>query len=172
MQTATLKTRQDDLPDDLEQHRPVMRAYALALTKASGEEDDLVQEAFLRALKVRAEGREIRKPRAYLMSLLHNAFIDSRRAAKAHDADAVDELEVPDTQDLHQTCRQVLEAIGTLPQDQRRLLLLAGVDGLSYAELSRTFGVAEGTVTSRLFRARAALRARLGWDDSVLRATR
>lgn len=161
-----------ELPDDLERHRPVMRAYALTLTRASGEEDDLVQEAFLRALKVRAEGREIRKPRAYLMTLLHNAFIDLRRTAKTHDADAVDQLEAPGTQDLHQTCREVLEAIGQLPGEQRQLLLLAGVEGLSYAELSREFGVAEGTVNSRLYRARAALRRRLGWEDNVLRATR
>ena len=159
------------LPPDFDQYRPAMRAYALSLTRASGEEDDLVQEAFKRALQVQADGREIRKPRAYLMCLIHNAFIDARRAAKDQDADAVDDLSVPGIQELQQTCRQVLEAIETLPPDHRKVLLMAGVEGQSYSDIADSLGVVEGTVTSRLARARAALRARLGWDGNTLTAS-
>ncbi len=172
MQTANSDEPGLDLPEELERHRPVVRAYALTLTRANGDEDDLVQETFYRALKIHASGREIRKPRAYLMSLLHNVFIDSCRAAQPQDPEAVEEIAAVDSQTLHQTCREVLQAIAKLPVEQRRLLLLAGVEGHSYADLSKKLGVAEGTITSRLSRARAALRARVGWDETVISALR
>jgi RNA polymerase sigma-70 factor (ECF subfamily) len=53
------------------------------------------------------------------------------------------------------------EAIGTLPFDQRTILLLKEIDGLSYEEIARTLNLALGTVKSRLARARKALRDRL-----------
>lgn len=168
MQAAPILLEYPTPPVEFDQYLPAMRAYALSLTRASGEEDDLVQEAFKRALIVQQGGREIRKPRAYLMCLVHNAFIDLRRSAKIQDADAVDELSVPGLQELQITCQEVLRAIQTLPVAHRRVLLMAGVEGLSYTDMAQNLGVAEGTVTSRLARARVALRAKLGWDRSTV----
>ena len=58
-------------------------------------------------------------------------------------------------------CAETLAALDDLTPDQAELLRLRAVEGLSYAEMARRLRVSEGTVTSRLSRARAALRKRL-----------
>lgn len=165
MQNVRTHSKHHSETEDFIQYQPALRAYALALTKASGDEDDLVQETIKKALQIKAEGKELRNPRAYLMSMLHNTFIDMKRRRIEGDPNALETLSVPGAQELQQTCRQVLEAIKRLPENHRVLLVLAGIQGMSYGDMAAKLKVNEGTITSRLSRARAALRADLGWDE-------
>lgn len=143
-------------------HRDSLRRYALSLTRARSEADDLVQETLVRALQVRADGREIRNPRPYLMRLLHNLHIDQCRARPRTDAADAEAEAVSGGQETRQTLREVLAALDALSPEHRAMLRMAA-EGLSYAEMTVALDVPAGTVTSRLSRARAALRARLGW---------
>ncbi|WP_161860715.1 RNA polymerase sigma factor [Algicella marina] len=144
-------------------HQPVLYRYALSLTRAKAQADDLVQETFSRALQARQKGNEIRNPRAYLMRMLHNLHIDGVRGRKL-DGEPEEEEAVAGGQEMQLTVQEVLAALESLPKSQRDLLWQVAVDGASYAEAANALGVPEGTVTSRLSRARSALKLRLGWD--------
>ncbi len=145
-------------------HQNLLYRYAMSLTRAQAQADDLVQETFIRALQARAKGREIENPKAYLMRLLHNLHIDGIRVGKrAGEAPEIEEA-VPPAQEMQMTLQEVLAALDTLPETQKHLLWQIGVEGMSYADLAEELDLPEGTITSRLSRARSALRSRLGWD--------
>lgn len=160
----------------VERHRE--RAWRLALRILRNEEaaKDAVQEAFLKAYTAlgRFEGRS--RFSTWLHRLVVNQCIDMRRKehperrVDVEDADALERLaagsddapETPEPAALRGELReQLAEAIGELPDDARQTLLLREVDGLSYAEISRSLGVPKGTVMSRLHYARRRVRERL-----------
>lgn len=145
---------------------PGLRRFAQALSRGDRDRaDDLVQDGLERAL-AHWQGRRVEGSlRGWLYSIIYNRFISEerrrrRRGAQLHLSDA-GEAELPEVDGgqyaaLHY--RDFLRAFRELPEEQRSVLLLIGVEDFSYREAARTLGVPIGTVMSRLSRARARLR--------------
>lgn len=165
---------------DVMGHLAVMRRYARSLTRDDAEAEDLVHDALVRAYERRAgyspergaasgdgsrrdkEGRN--GLRGWLLSILHNAFVDGRRTRTARERRegetlALADIAQPPAQEHRVRLSQVRDAFMELPEEQRAALHLVAIEGLGYVEAAATLGIAQGTLMSRLARARAALRA-------------
>ena len=147
------------LRNELEEHIPHLRRYARALARNRDIADDLVQETLLRALdaELRWRGGNLR---VWLFTILTNLNRNRLRALvrrAPHDGlEAVDAaLPTPATNGEGRDIARALDSIST---DQREVLLLVALEGLSYADCARTLAVPIGTVMSRLSRARVAFK--------------
>ncbi|WP_425463288.1 sigma-70 family RNA polymerase sigma factor [Methylobacterium terricola] len=149
-------------PDVLDLMVP-LRRYARSLTRDAAQADDLVHDTLVRALERQGTLRPGTNLRTWLMTVLHNAFIDDqrRRKVEARYADALGQMTeeaTPPAQEGHVRLAQVREAFGRLPAEQREALHLVTIEGLAYQEAADVLGIPIGTLMSRLGRARAALR--------------
>lgn len=148
-----------------------LRRYAIALVRNPEEADDLVQECMAKALARAHVWHEIRNPRAYLFSTLHNVYVDRRR--QGHRKENQVSLELTDqshlsssaTQDGHLEIRDLARGLAQLSEEQRQVILLVGLEGMSYQEVGDVLGIPVGTVMSRLFRGRKALREYMAGDN-------
>ena len=140
---------------------PNLRRYARALVGDRDAADDLVQDTLERAVRK----FHLWRPgdlRAWLFSVMHNVFVNQLKARRISPAQEVDEnlagtantAAVTDLRDLER-------GLARLPAEQREVLLMVGLEDMSYAEVSRALGVPMGTVMSRLSRAREKLRRHL-----------
>jgi RNA polymerase sigma-70 factor (ECF subfamily) len=147
---------------ELLDHIRALRRYASALVGNHSDADDLVQEALKRALVYFDGDRQIDNLRAYLFTILHNVRIDllkqKMRTGTQVPVDDANLVAVEASQSDRFACRQVVEAIRYLSEEHREVLLLVGLEGMSYREAAEILGLKIGTVMSRLSRARAALR--------------
>lgn len=144
---------------------PHLRRYAWALTGNSAWADDLVQDTLERALTKRWLWRPTGSLRAWLLTLLRNIYLDGVRS---HREVAVDEATAPwHTQESISGeidglfLRDVQRAMYSLPLEQREVLLLIGLEDLTYRDAARILKVPVGTVMSRLSRARERMRTQL-----------
>jgi RNA polymerase sigma-70 factor (ECF subfamily) len=140
-----------------------LRRYARSLTRDGADAEDLVHDALVRAYERRGTFRAGGNLRAWLLTIVHNVFIDrmrSRRseAARIEQVGHLADGSVPASQDHSVRLSQVREAFLALPEEQRSALHLVAIEGLSYAEAAEVSGVPLGTLMSRIGRARAALR--------------
>ena len=154
--------------------RPRVYVAALRLMGNPADAEDLVQETYLRAYRGFSRFQPGTNLRAWLYRILRSAFIDGYRKRRrdpktvpdgwcwnsngalrnveaSAEAAALDSI--PDER-LH-------EALSSLPERYRRVVLLFDVEGFSYAEIAGIVGVPLGTVMSRLHRGRKALRERM-----------
>ncbi|BCH33796.1 RNA polymerase sigma factor [Mesorhizobium sp. L-8-10] len=140
-----------------------LRRYARSLTRDSADAEDLVQDALVRAYERRASFRHGGNLRAWLLSILHNTFVDGKRSRRAEAirieragelADAF--LDAPQEHSLRLT--QLREAFLGLSEEQRAALHLVAIEGLSYQEAAEALAIPLGTLMSRIGRARATLR--------------
>lgn len=139
---------------------PRLRRYARALLRDAAEADDLVQDCLLRALDRRASWRHGESPRKWLFTILHNLHVDRlRSAARRPQHVALEEAMVAGaaTGDPG-TVTDISHALGQLSEDQRQVVLLIALEGMSYAETAAILNVPVGTVMSRLSRSRERLR--------------
>jgi len=146
---------------------PRLRRYARALTGQSDTADDLVQDTLERALEKWHLWHSAREFRPWLFSIMHNLHVDTRRRAGRIDYCDNDELaEVPQRSEATDALelRDLDRALALLPTEQRAVLLLVGLEELSYAEAARALGVPQGTVMSRLSRARSRLQSILNGE--------
>ena len=151
------------LTAEITEHVASLRRYALVLVGDAHEADDLVQEAMARVLSHMRSWRPVRDLRAYLFTTMHNVFIDSKR--KRHNRsdhvpidDVLTTLSTPATQSRRMEFRDLLQGLAALPEQQREVVLLVGLEGMSYLEAARVLDVPIGTIMSRLSRGREALR--------------
>jgi RNA polymerase sigma-70 factor (ECF subfamily) len=156
--------------DSIERHIADLRRYACALLGSAADADELVQETLVRALARQHFWTRIRDMRAYLFAILHNVHIDRLtrghgRAAEVTLDEHQDGLTEPAGQLLSLELRDVVRAVARLPFEQRAVLLLIALEGMSYQTAADVLDVPVGTVMSRLSRARAALHHMLeeGW---------
>ena len=144
------------LPDLLRLARYLLRDRAAA--------EDMVQDIVLRLWSRMTDPAEpaIDDLRAYAFSALRNRLRD-RGAVRASDEmdDTLPDPVADSTLPARLACAETLKALKTLPEDQAALIRMRAIEGLSYAEITARTGLPEGTVTSRLSRARTALRERL-----------
>ncbi|SAL29298.1 RNA polymerase sigma factor [Caballeronia telluris] len=153
--------------DQLMDHVPRLRRYARALIRNRDLADDLVQDTLERALRHTDKFQSGTDLRAWLFTIMHNVFANqaSRAGARAvHvsvDDDALPESEfaVAGTQSQSLEVRDLDYALQRLPVEQRQVVLLVGLEELSYAEVALALDIPLGTVMSRLSRGRERLRA-------------
>lgn len=148
---------------DLTAHLEALRRYARVLARNGMEADDLVQGALLRAVERLHQWRDDGNLRVWLLSILHNHFVDTARAqaaAAARDGAwaGLAPASAPAQGEDAARLAQLRAAVAALPHDQREALHLVALEGLAVAEAAAVLGVPPGTVMSRLGRARAALR--------------
>ncbi|RYY32332.1 MAG: sigma-70 family RNA polymerase sigma factor, partial [Sphingomonadales bacterium] len=141
-----------------------LRRYALSLTRHSADAEDLVHDTLVKAIERQAQFRRGHNLRTWLLSILHNAFVDQKRARRAETLRTAEfgrsaETAAPAGQEHSARLADVRDAFLSLPDDQRAALHLVSIDGLSYEDAAAALGVPVGTVVSRISRARAQLRA-------------
>jgi RNA polymerase sigma-70 factor (ECF subfamily) len=139
---------------------PALRRYARALARDADVADDLVQDTLVRALRSERLflGGDVR---SWLYTILTN-LNKNRRRSLARRPQFMPLLD--NNPDASGT-----EALATLVEEQRAVLLLVMLEGLSYREVADIQGVPIGTVMSRLARARAHVKASLEGERPVLR---
>lgn len=135
----------------------------MALVRNATDAEDLVQECLCKAIERARPWREIKDVRAYLFSILHNLYIDrivKNRYRNATLPEHVIEhkLIVAPSQQERIELQELSRALDQLSADQRQLILLVGLEGLTYEATAKVMNLPVGTVMSRLFRAREALR--------------
>ncbi|MDY8108761.1 sigma-70 family RNA polymerase sigma factor [Fulvimarina sp. 2208YS6-2-32] len=140
-----------------------LRRYALSLTRDPADAEDLVHDALVRAMERRDQFKAGHSLRPWLMSILHNRFVDKARARRTeavHHADlAIREASgLPGDQEGVVRLADVRRFFTMLPDEQRAALHLVTVEGLSYEEAAGALAIPVGTLVSRLSRARARLR--------------
>ncbi|WP_136684160.1 sigma-70 family RNA polymerase sigma factor [Falsirhodobacter xinxiangensis] len=155
-------------------HMPRLRRYAIVLTRDEGMAEDLLQEAFLRAHERQASLDRKRPLLGWLLSILHNAFIDGTRARNARERREADyaallEPQASGMQEEALRLSQLRSAFFRLPDDQREALHLIAVEELSYVEAAALLHVPQGTLMARVSRARATLRAFEAGEKTNLR---
>ena len=150
---------------DVVPHIPRLRRYARALTGERSRADDLVQDTLERALiklHLWQPGSDLR---AWLFTLMHNVFINQLRAQSTRLTagldNEVEQLAVRPTQTDGLEVRDLQAALLRLPDEQREVLLLVGLEQMTYEEAAGALGIPVGTVMSRLSRARERLRGLL-----------
>jgi RNA polymerase sigma-70 factor (ECF subfamily) len=153
----------DERVASIEPFIPVLRRYAFALLRDREAADDLVQDCLERAVMHWPSRRGESNLRAWLFAILRNLFVSGLRRRARHGTmvglDSLDETAVRTYESDHgPPLRDVLCALEALPEEQRSVLLLVGVEDLSYEEAAQVLGVPVGTIMSRLSRGREHMR--------------
>ena len=149
---------------ELVDHVAALRRYARALLGgATAEAEDLVQECLARVLARTRPWRPVKNMRAYLFTVLHNVHADRvgqwRRAVDVVPLEgAALHQAAPPAQYGRLELRDLSAALAQLPDEQRQVILLVGLEGMSYQEVAAVLKIPIGTVMSRLSRGREALR--------------
>jgi RNA polymerase sigma-70 factor, ECF subfamily len=156
------------VPDDTRQRivelLPRLRRFAYALTGDRDRGDDLVQETCVRALSKLDLWQPGTRLDSWLYAIAQNLWFDRMRAVKVRgeqiDIESIDDLRGEDGRVVTEnrlTLSAVSAAIEQLPPDQRVVIALVCVEGLSYKNAAHVLDIPVGTVMSRLARARLAL---------------
>ena len=148
---------------DIEAEIPRLRRYARALTRDVVAADDLVQDCLTRALGKLHLWQDGTDLRAWLFTILHNQYVNYiRRAVREGSAVGLNESEPllsrAPQQGKRLEMRDLERAIAKLPEEQRIVILLVGLEGMRYEEVAVVLDVPVGTIRSRLSRGREALR--------------
>ena len=154
---------------------PRLWRFAYRLSGDPHSAEDLVQKACVRGLERQHQLQPGTSAQSWMFSIIHTVWLNEVRARRIRQhasmqwsdelADTVpDEISVsPEMQTLH---RQIITAVGQLPDAQRVVMLLVAVEGFSYRETADALGVPIGTVMSRLARARLTIGEALGMGES------
>jgi RNA polymerase sigma-70 factor, ECF subfamily len=154
-------------PESLSQHTDRLYRAAWGLCGSREDAEDLVQETFARVLsrpRMLRGGDELH----YLMRVLRNTFLTSRRTAgrRPLTVATLEDVVTADPKPLGRPdqaleIQELYATIAELPEDFRMALVAVDVLGLSYREAARALGARESTITTRLFRARKQVTRRL-----------
>ncbi len=151
-----------DDADGIVAHIPPLRRYARALTGNHAAAEDLVQDTLERAWKRLRLWRRGSNLRAWLFTIMHNVFVNQVKTdqGRQNRADKSTDVKVPATlpQDDRLDLRDLNKALRMLSAEQREVVLLIGLEQMSYDEAAKILGLPVGTVMSRLSRGREQLR--------------
>ncbi|HKD47994.1 MAG TPA: RNA polymerase sigma factor, partial [Rhizomicrobium sp.] len=151
---------------------PALRRYALTLAGNAAVADDLVQDSIEHALRQSSQLRELPRIGGWLRRILHNLYIDQVRRGRRKDRE-YDLNELSDHPELsvpapdRDAVRDVSKAMSQLSVEHREILLLVCVEELKYREIAEELGIPQGTVMSRLARARDHLRSIMQEEEAV-----
>ena len=167
-------------------HLDAVYRFALRLSGAPDQAEDLVQETFLKAYKSWGQYTRGTQAKSWLFTICRNVFLRKRERGQRHDEIVsenigragpgpdpinpvwVSALEVDPEGDFFGAIidDQIVQAIDELPEEYRTTVVLSDLEGLPYAEIAELMGVPVGTVKSRLFRGRRQLQQAL-YDYAV-----
>ncbi|MDO4517523.1 MAG: sigma-70 family RNA polymerase sigma factor [Bacillota bacterium] len=159
-------------------HQRMVYGLALSLTRSHQDAEEITQTVFLKAWRGLDRFRGEASLSTWLYRLTRNACTDlSRQNQKRREDRSLEDpalTALADRSPLPQEAAEqrerrkaLLTALETLPEDSRTVLLLREVEGFSYQEIAQTLGLSQGTVKSRLSRARRALRDLLLADGTL-----
>jgi len=164
-----MRKMMNDFHHRLEREIPRLRRYARALTRNAVRADDLVQETLVRALYKGHLWQPGTDLRAWLFTIMHNQNVNEIRRAIRDDA-TVDLgncsailTATTDPTASRQLC-ELDQALAQLPEEQRQVILLVGLEGVSYEDAAAILDVPIGTIRSRLSRGRESLRKLMDMD--------
>jgi RNA polymerase sigma-70 factor (ECF subfamily) len=160
--------------DDLVAEIPSLRRYGRSLAGSRAAADDLVQDTLERAIQKFHLFEPGTKLRLWLFTIMRNIFLDHYRKTKKVGMVSID---VSDFQAEHRPADQLAKLVhrdlvaqmARLKPEYRELLVLVGLEGLSYEQAASMTGVPLGTVRSRLFRARNMLLKKLEGQNTTRR---
>jgi RNA polymerase sigma-70 factor (ECF subfamily) len=165
-----------DISRLIELEIPHMRSFARSLVRNHQAVDDLVQNTLLRALEKQHLWQPGTRLRSWMFAIMHNLYVNDVRKSVVRGVEILPEkvaLMTPATQVSTIEFRDLRRILATLPEEQRRVVMMIYVEELSYEEVSAILSIPLGTVRSRLHRARDTIRARMLGDSekfgSVLR---
>lgn len=177
---------QEKFMTDVDPYLDSLYSTALRLTKKPADAQDLVQEALMKAYKAYGNFEAGTNLKAWLFRILTNSYINIYRYKKRRPrevdfddddtmflyhklrgSNAADVTQSPEEDFLKTiTDSDITHALDELPEQYKEVVLLADVEGLSYAEIAEMLEIPSGTVMSRLHRGRKALQKAL-WDYAV-----
>jgi RNA polymerase sigma-70 factor (ECF subfamily) len=155
------------------EHLDALYSFALKLSRARDDAEDLVSDTMLRAFERWEQYHLGTNIRAWLFTILYHVFVSRKRRIDAREVQQPDE---PDGWGVFEAVGEldpegrfydsflddeVTRAIDALPEEYRSAVILSDLQGLRYAEIAGVLGVPEGTVKSRLFRGRRILQKKL-----------
>lgn len=146
---------------------PRLRRYARALVGERAAADDLVQDTLERAWARSSQWRPGSELRTWLFAIMHNLRIDQLRRQAPPTQPIDDSFVEPPTRATQSDALELGDlaaALAQLPEEQRAVLLLVGLEEMSYADIAASLGIPAGTVMSRLARGRERLRALLAGE--------
>jgi RNA polymerase sigma-70 factor, ECF subfamily len=161
-----------DFHRGLENELPRLRRYARALTRNGTKADDLVQDTLTRAIQKEHLWEPGTDLRAWLFTIMHNQSVNQLRHTMRENA----------TVDLHayshalvartdptasRQLREVERALAELPQEQHQVILLVGLEDMSYEDAASILNIPVGTVRSRPSRGPESLRKLMEMEDSL-----
>jgi RNA polymerase sigma-70 factor, ECF subfamily len=152
----------------VEQEIPRLRRYARALTRNGDRADDLVQDTLVRAIAKAHLWQPGTDIRAWLFTIMHNQNVNEvRRAIRYDGAVDLEDCAMPiATTDPTASCqlRELERALAQMLEEQRQVILLVGLEGVSYEDAAVILNVPIGTIRSRLSRGRESLRKLLDME--------
>jgi RNA polymerase sigma-70 factor, ECF subfamily len=164
-----------DFAGMLEIQIPRLRRYARALTRDFSRADDLVQNCLTRAVAKQHLWQYGTDLRAWLFTILHHQHVnDVRRSIREGSHvmfEEAPELTVQSNAIAALQLRDLEAALGKLQPEQRQVILLVGLEDMSYDEVATVLNVPVGTVRSRLSRGRGQLRLLMGMEVRTARKT-
>jgi RNA polymerase sigma-70 factor, ECF subfamily len=149
---------------------PALRAFARGLCGWRDMADDLAQDTMVRAWSARGSFTPGTNFRAWMFMIMRNQFYTSIRKANRTtnlDPEVAERtlVQKPDQQE-HIHVADVARALQKLPSSQREVLVMIGVNGVSYEEAAEIIGCAVGTIKSRVARGRKALAVLIDGDEA------
>ena len=165
----------DDFNRQLEEHIPRLRRYARALIRDTHRADDLVQSCLERAIAKQHLWQPGTNLCAWLFTILHNQHVNEvRRSVREGISVPVEDIgplfAVKSNATAKLELRDLETAIAKLPEEQRQVVLLVGLEGMSYEDAASIQDVPVGTVRSRLSRGRDQLRRLMGIEEVASKA--
>ncbi len=144
---------------------PELKAYATALTKEPDSAEDLVQDAVKKALSAEKQPDDPAAFRPWLFRIIRNLHIDTLRKEKTRLEYSADQARLSDkeTGQSENVLNSILvrQALIEITDAEREILYLIDVLGFKYSEAAKVLDIAEGTVMSRISRARRSMLARI-----------
>jgi RNA polymerase sigma-70 factor (ECF subfamily) len=160
----------------VDDHYAALYRYAYRLTGSASDAEDLTQEAYCKAQLQMSQLRDPKRAKAWLFSILRNAYLHRTRAQRQHREVALDSIgdlaePLPDPLPAVEPER-LQQALGELTEVFRTPVILYYFEDFSYRDIAEQMDLPIGTVMSRLARAKAYLRARLLSPEAVADAPR
>lgn len=144
---------------EIQPHESMLRAWLQGRFSLVSHVDDIVQEAFLRAIKARDRG-VLHAPKAFLFKTARNLAIDHLRKMKHSEGESLANLEssnviylsdsIPEVVSRNQEYIILKKAIASLPEKCREIFTMRRVYGMSQMEISEALGISRNTVSAQL----------------------
>ncbi len=137
--------------------------FALGLLGNASDAEDVAQTTFLNAYRARERGEDVENMRAWLLTIAHNVCRQRFRTAARRPREVELDPEAAEafTDDDAPKAHEIREALDQLSFNQRTILVLREIEGLSYEEIAQAMDLSLSAVETLLFRARQALREQL-----------